>query len=214
MKYMVKKKLKVRILSPEFREDVHEDPIDTVREKTERDIVEPREDINLDDLPSPPDDFLEETPVEKAPLIDTFARPYTKMLDGQTIEITPKKQDIEEKQLSEQLQALFPDIDKISKENQKHNIKVNLTKTLREIGSSEILPFEFEFFHGGPNEKFSEIICSLVPNTDNLEFLDFLQSKICKKILLDNKLKVHVETGNIYYDNTDANESIHEFIIG
>ena len=28
--------------SPEFREDVHEDPIDTVREKTERDIVEPR----------------------------------------------------------------------------------------------------------------------------------------------------------------------------
>ena len=138
------------------------------------------------------------------------------MLDGQTIEITPKKQDIEEKQLSEQLQAFFPDIDKISKENQKHNIKVdldNLTKTLREMGSSEIVPFEFEFFHGGPNEKFSEIICSLVPNTDNLEFLDFLQSKICKKILLDNKLKIHVETGNIYYDNTDTNESIHEFII-
>ena len=202
--------------SPEFWEDVFDDPFDAVQHKTEKEVLEPREDLNLDDLPSPPDDFLEQTPAEKAPLVDTFARPLTKMLDGQTIEITPKKQDIVEKQLSEQLQALFPDIDKISKENQKHDVKVDLedlTKTLSEIGGSEIVPFEFEFFHGGPNEKFSEIIRSLVPNTDNLEFLDFLQSNICKKILLDNKLKIHVETGNIYYDNTDTNESIHEFII-
>ena len=127
-----------------------------------------------------------------------------------------KKKDIEEKQLSEQLQALFLDVEKISEENKKQDIMVdleNLSKTLSEIGSSKVVPFEFEFLHGGPNEKFSEIIRSLAPNTDNLEFLDFLQSKICKKLLIDNKLKIHVEAGNIYYDNTDINESIHEFII-
>ena len=81
------------------------------------------------------------------------------------------------------------------------------------IGKSEIVPFEFEFFHGGQNEKFSEIIRSLAPTTGNLEFLDFLQSDVCRKISKDNKLKIHVETGNIYCNDNDTNESIQDFII-
>ena len=48
-------------------------------------------------------------------------------------------------------------------------------------------------------------------STDNLEFLDFLQSDICKKILASNKLKIHVETGNIYYENNDTSKSIFDF---
>ena len=100
------------------------------------------------------------------------------MLDGQTIEITPKAEITEEKQLSEQLQSLFPDNEKIMKDNQKADVKIdleNLSQTLTEIGKNEIVPFEFEFFDGGPNEKFSEIICGFAPNTDTLELLDFLQ---------------------------------------
>ena len=68
-------------------------------------------------------------------------------------------------------------------------------------------------FSSGTNEKFSNIIRTLDSGTETLEFLAFLQSKICKKILEDNKLKIHVETGNIYYDNNDTNESIHKFIL-
>ena len=49
----------------------------------------------------------------------------------------------------------------------------------------------------------------LSPNS--LEFVDCLQSDECKEILLWNKLKIHVETGNIYYDNKDTNESIYSF---
>ena len=75
------------------------------------------------------------------------------------------------------------------------------------------MPFEFEFFKGGTNEKFSNIIRALDSGVDTIEFLDFLQSKVCKNILEDNKLKIHVETGNIYYDNNDTNESIHNFIL-
>ena len=75
------------------------------------------------------------------------------------------------------------------------------------------MPFEFEFFKGGTNEKFSNIIRTLDSGVDTLQFLDFLQSNVCKKILEDNKLKIHVETGNIYYDNNDTNESIHNFIL-
>ena len=45
-------------------------------------------------------------------------------------------------------------------------------------------------------------------SSDNLEFLDFLQSDFCREILEGNDLKIHIETGNIYYKNIDTNESI------
>ena len=31
--------------------------------------------------------------------------------------------------------------------------------------------------------------------------------------MIDNKVKIHVETGSIYYNDKDTNESIHDFII-
>ena len=39
-----------------------------------------------------------------------------------------------------------------------------------------------------------------------------MQSEYCKEILQHNDLKTHIETGNIYYDDKDTNESIFEFI--
>ena len=159
--------------------------------------------------------MLGSEPHEKTRAVDSFARPLTKMLDGETIEITPKTEITEEKQLSEALQNLFPDVEKIAKDNKKADVKIdieNLSQTLSAIGN-QILPFEFEFFNGGPNGKFREIILSIDSSSNTLEFLDFLQGKICKKLLEDNELKIHIETGNIYYDNTDTNESIHNFIL-
>ena len=38
-----------------------------------------------------------------------------------------------------------------------------------------------------------------------------MQSDQCKQILVNNKLKIHIQTGNIYYDDQDANESILDF---
>ena len=35
---------------------------------------------------------------------------------------------------------------------------------------------------------------------------------MCKEILENNNLKIHIETGNIYDKNEDTNESIFEFI--
>ena len=45
-----------------------------------------------------------------------------------------------------------------------------------------------------------------------MQFVDFLQSDYCKEILQSNDLKIHIETGNIYYQDTDTNESIFEFM--
>ena len=201
--------------SPTFWNDVFDDPIETVKQKTDRDVIEPRKEFDFTKLPSVPDTVLGSEPHEKTAAVDSFARPLTKMLDGETIEITPKAEITEEKQLSENLQNLFPDVEKILEDNKKADVKIdleNLSQTLSAIGN-QILPFEFEFFNGGPNEKFRDIIRSIDSSSNTLEFLDFLQGKICKKILEDNKLKIHIETGNIYYDNLDTNESIHNFIL-
>ena len=44
-----------------------------------------------------------------------------------------------------------------------------------------------------------------------MEFLSFLQWDYCKEILENNDLKIHIETGNIYYKNNNTNEAIFEF---
>ena len=197
--------------SPTFWNEVFKDPNETVEDKIEQSIIEPREEFDFTKLPSVP--TFESESHEKTQ--DSFSRPITKMLHGATIEITPKAKITEEKQISDTLQQLFPDVEKITEENKKADVKVdleNLSETLTAI-SKEVLPFEFEFFKGGTNEKFSNVIRTLDSGTETLEFLGFLKSKICKKILEDNKLKIHVETGNIYYDNNDTNESIHNFIL-
>ena len=41
-----------------------------------------------------------------------------------------------------------------------------------------------------------------------MEFLGFLQSDYYKDILQSNDLKIHIQTGNIYYQDTDTKESI------
>ena len=69
----------------------------------------------------------------------------------------------------------------------------------------EKLRLNFNFLLGGKRK-----VHTLSPN--NLEFLDFLQSDQCKQIFIENKLKINVESGNIYYDNTDTNEGILDFI--
>ena len=68
------------------------------------------------------------------------------------------------------------------------------------------------FFTGGYNQKFDSFVRSKGLSTENQEFVDFLLWDLCKEILESNNLKIHIETGNIYYKNEDSNESIFEFI--
>ena len=86
----------------------------------------------------------------------------------------------------------------------------DLTEVLTRTGE-DYTPFEFEFFTGGKTKIFDDIIRDIGPSSHNLDFLDFLQSDQCKQILVNNKLKIHIQTGNIYYDDQDANESILDF---
>ena len=69
-----------------------------------------------------------------------------------------------------------------------------------------------EFFTGGRNSKLNSFVKKYGLTNENLKFADFLQSHYCKEIMQSNDLKIHIETGNIYYNDTDTNESIFEFM--
>ena len=159
-------------------------------------------------------------PLPSKPNFDDFARPLTRTVDDKnnTIQITPKKPtpDINETNLSEQLQETFPNVNEIIEEDSKiFKEKIDdLDKIINKLGEDDEDDqklSEFEFFTGGKNLKFDKHIRNFGLSSDNLEFLDFIQSDFCKEILENNDLKTHIETGNIYYKNIDTNESVFEF---
>ena len=160
-------------------------------------------------------------PLPSLPNVNDFSRPITELVDekNNTIEITPKKIDlplIGQKQLSKELNKLFPDVDETIKE--KENIfkerTENITDLVERVGENEEseLTFQFEFFQGGENSKFDTLMKRFGLTTENKNFVEFLQSEYCRKILENNNLKIHLETGNIYYNDRDTNESIFHFI--
>ena len=80
------------------------------------------------------------------------------------------------------------------------------------------LPEQLRFFTGGnsginklrihaTNKVKSEL------NKSNKAFLDYLVSDCVCEILAKNKIKIHLDTRNIYCDNTNLEESIYDFIL-
>ena len=166
-------------------------------------------------------------PLPSKPKIDNFSRPITKIVDesNNTISLTPKKPRVEttgQKQLSKQLQKFFPDVDEtIQKESQTFKERtLELNEIIEKLGnksaksedSFDKFTFEFGFFNGGKNAKFDSFRKNFGLTNENIEFVDFLQSDYCKEIMQANDLKIHIETGNIYYNDTDTNESIFSFM--
>ena len=138
--------------------------------------------------------------------------------------ITPKKSvpKIEETNLSEQLQSIFLDVDqtiKYESETFKEDID-DLDKIIEKVSNigddqddqDKQQIFEFQFFTGGFNQKFDSFVRRFGLSTENQEFIDFLQWDLCTEILENNKLKIHIETGKIYYKNEDTNQSIFKII--
>ena len=117
------------------------------------------------------------------------------------------------------LQSIFPDVNETIKEEPetfKEKIE-DLDEIINKVSNidndqDEQKIFEFEFFTGGANQKFDSFVQKFGLSSENLEFLDFLQWDYCEEILEYNGLKIHIETGNIYYKNNDTNESIFEFM--
>ena len=160
-------------------------------------------------------------PFPSLPNINDFSRPITELVDERdnTIEITPKKIDlppIGQKQLSKELNQLFPDVDATIKEKEdsfKERTE-NIVDLIERVGENEKsqLTFQFEFFQDGENVKFDSIMNNFGLTSENKKFIEFLQSEYCRKILENDSLKIYIETGNNYYKDRDTSESIFHFI--
>ena len=85
-----------------------------------------------------------------------------------------------------------------------------ITEILSKIDKGKV-PKQLEFFEGGQNKEFEYRLKLIGSLTDSIKFLEFLQSDFCQEIFIENKLKIDIETGYIFFNNLDTNESIYCF---
>lgn len=129
--------------------------------------------------------------------------------EGKTLAVVRKLR------FSENLNKLFPKADKLFTNLKidvdddgnlpKHAITIASTQTMFKELINGKLPEKLKFFSGGSdgsNEfKFHAMQNIRMLNESNLHFIDYLASAFSKEVLAKNKMKIHLDTGNIYYDN-------------
>ena len=73
------------------------------------------------------------------------------------------------------------------------------------------LPIDLKFFCGGEKNKQKLIENATknigVLNDSNKKFISYLTSKYGDFVLVKNKIKIHLETGQIFHNNNLTNES-------
>ena len=76
------------------------------------------------------------------------------------------------------------------------------------------VPENIEFFYSGDdNEKF-HINCEMLGvDCDGSKFIDFLCLPKGEEIMQENILSIHLETGNIFYDIFNTQESFYDFLL-
>ena len=70
----------------------------------------------------------------------------------------------------------------------------------------------FFFFNGGDSDEFVKALEFIGLSTINREFSAFLLSDLGRKTMTQNKLSVHVESGDIFYDNHTTGENFYSFL--
>ena len=98
----------------------------------------------------------------------------------------------------------------------KHEITIPNTQTmLKELNDGK-LPEYLKFFSGGSNSdnelQFHAMQNIGMLNKSNKHFLDYLSSDFAKESLAKNKIKIHLDTVDIYYNNLNMKEIIYNFV--
>ena len=69
-----------------------------------------------------------------------------------------------------------------------------------------------KFFFGGNNKTFNNKLIQLQLEKGNEGFIEFLVSEFCTRIMKEEKLKIHIESGDIYFDKFNTGETIYDFL--
>ena len=71
-----------------------------------------------------------------------------------------------------------------------------------------------EFFYGGEDNEKIRINCEMLRLTrDNSNFIEFLCSSKGEQIMQENSMSIHLESGNLFCDNFNTQESFYDFLL-
>ena len=86
----------------------------------------------------------------------------------------------------------------------------NIRDTMHE--TAQVPESVFFFFNGGDSDEFVKALEFIGLSTINREFSAFLLSDLGRKTMTQNKLSIHVESGDIFYDNHTTGENFYSFL--
>ena len=106
------------------------------------------------------------------------------------------------------------DVDFLDKTD-KYHFPIQTAKTKTKTADLK-QDFDFDFYVGGDKNS-KKLMANAVFNIGQLNdsnkmFLQFLSSGFGRNILLKNKLKIHLESGQFFHNNIITNESIYDFL--
>lgn len=62
-------------------------------------------------------------------------------------------------------------------------------------------------------KTFARAVEFLALNADNREFAAFSLSDLGRTVMISNRLSIHVETGDIFYENYNTGEKFYNFLM-
>ena len=86
----------------------------------------------------------------------------------------------------------------------------DMKNTIDETGE---VPENIYFFYGGETEGFVRALEFLGISPENREFAAFLLSDLGRKTMTQNKLSIHVDSGEIFYDSHNTEENFYSFLL-
>ena len=75
------------------------------------------------------------------------------------------------------------------------------------------VPESIYFFYGGESEKFVNALEFIGLSPINREFSAFLLSDLGRKTMTQNKLSIHLESVDIFYDNHNTGKNFYNFLL-
>ena len=81
------------------------------------------------------------------------------------------------------------------------------------MDEQEKVPESIYFFYGGDSDQFNNALEFLGLSPINREFGAFLMSDLGLKTMTQNKLSIHVDSGDIFYDNHNTGENLYSFLL-
>ena len=84
---------------------------------------------------------------------------------------------------------------------------------IKDVFDEGVVPHQLGFFCGGENSNFNYAIEFLLPSNENIEFIAFLLSDQRQNFMTNNSLSIHIESGDIFYQNFKTNGNFYNFLL-